>query len=246
VLQSLTTGAVDGTANYDAFGNLTSQTGQACLLGFQGMIFDASTGTYLPGNGTRVYDPASKTFTTQDPAAQGTNLYEFAANDPTNVTDPTGEGWEPASSWTYLTKEQQAAWEKLYAKGWRLKGSEYREWSGIIYANVIPYAGVGFSWTHNISLDVTDKEMLKLLVAGYDVQWRTGDWAVNFTQKRIWIDASRDKTAAKLIGPLLIALADSIDSGYDVDLLSLKRGAAKNTTDSLRDWIEGNVDELPK
>ena len=43
-------------------------------------------------NGVRWYNPATQRWITQDPAEIGTNWDEYCDNDPTNGTDPTGEG----------------------------------------------------------------------------------------------------------------------------------------------------------
>ena len=87
--------AVTGTATYDAFGTATNTTGTGTAnpLQFQGQYRDSSSGLY--DMRARDYDPATNRFTTTDPHtnAPGTGFaqtYEFASNNPTTITDPSG------------------------------------------------------------------------------------------------------------------------------------------------------------
>jgi len=88
------TGALVGTANYDAFGAIRSQTGAGGTFGFAGEQRDAETGlTYLRA---RMYSPGLGRFLSRDtvspnaPGTQGYNPYAYAANNPTTWTDPSG------------------------------------------------------------------------------------------------------------------------------------------------------------
>ncbi len=78
-----------GTARYDAWGNVTRQTGGLPQYGYTGREPD---GTGLIYARARYYDPAVGRFTQRDPIglAGGTNLYAYAGGNPTNFTDPLG------------------------------------------------------------------------------------------------------------------------------------------------------------
>ena len=43
--------------------------------------------------GARYYNPTTARFTQPDPAGQGTNPYTYAGDNPTNNTDPSGQGF---------------------------------------------------------------------------------------------------------------------------------------------------------
>ena len=82
-------GAVVGTASYDAYGNLTSRTGITTPLGYTGAYTDSATGLIYLQN--RYYDPATDQFLTVDPALALTGApYAYANDDPTDATDPDG------------------------------------------------------------------------------------------------------------------------------------------------------------
>lgn len=88
-------GTVVAELEYDAFGNTVSLTetnpGDAGSIRFAGRQLDAATGLYY--NRDRWYDPAIGRFISEDPLGFGggdNNLYRYAANDPVNAADPTG------------------------------------------------------------------------------------------------------------------------------------------------------------
>jgi len=79
------------TFTYGAFGQIIGQTGNATTpFGFAGQYRDAETGfTYLRA---RYYDPATGQFLTRDPLGAVTGTpYAYAANNPVNLVDPTGD-----------------------------------------------------------------------------------------------------------------------------------------------------------
>ena len=86
------TGAVVGTASYDAFGARTSQTGASSIFGFAGEMQDPA-GVYLRA---RTLDPTTGIFTQVDPMRPGApgvvgyNEYSYVGNNPTTWSDPTG------------------------------------------------------------------------------------------------------------------------------------------------------------
>ncbi len=94
LIVNTSTGAIVQRLDYDAFGNITQDTNPGFQpFGFEGGIYDADTG--LTRLGMRDYDARIGRFTTKDPEgfrSGDTNLYAFAANDPVNGVDPTGNG----------------------------------------------------------------------------------------------------------------------------------------------------------
>jgi RHS repeat-associated protein len=88
------TGVVLDQINYDAWGNIISQTNpeQGLPLGYNGYWYDSLVGMYQVNH--RWYDPQAGRWDSEDPTgftAGDSNLYRYVANDPTNATDPTGE-----------------------------------------------------------------------------------------------------------------------------------------------------------
>jgi RHS repeat-associated protein len=84
------TGSVVATYAYDAYGNLTTESGSATTpLLFQGQYFDQALGADdLRG---RWYDPGSAQFLSVDPLLAATETpFGDAGGDPVNFSDPTG------------------------------------------------------------------------------------------------------------------------------------------------------------
>jgi RHS repeat-associated protein len=98
------TGAVAGATNYDPFGQVTSTSGQALPLGYQGSWTDPTTGDLTAE--ARLYNPGTGTFLTPDPAAPpitdatGANPYLYANANPASYNDPTGHFGNPLSTFT--------------------------------------------------------------------------------------------------------------------------------------------------
>ncbi len=96
VVQLVEDGAVAVTYTYDAFGNVTSQTGiRRNHFKYCGEYFDGETGTYYLR--ARYYNPANGRFTQQDAWAfmdvndpLSLNLYTYCANNPVLYVDPSG------------------------------------------------------------------------------------------------------------------------------------------------------------
>jgi RHS repeat-associated protein len=86
-------GAVVGTASYEAFGALRSSSGEASTFGFTGEPSDATGLIYLRA---RFVDPFIGRFLSPDtvvpnaPGTQGYGLYAYAADNPATWTDPSG------------------------------------------------------------------------------------------------------------------------------------------------------------
>lgn len=82
-------GRIVGKASYTPYGQIAESTGETSRLGYAGQYTDPDTGLiYLRA---RYYDPATSQFLTRDPLLQETqDPYGYAANDPVNLSDPTG------------------------------------------------------------------------------------------------------------------------------------------------------------
>ena len=86
------TGAITEQINYDAFGNVISDTNPGFQpFGFAGGLYDQDT--KLTRFGARDYDPTAGRWTAKDPIRFGggdANLYAYVLNDPVNMADPSG------------------------------------------------------------------------------------------------------------------------------------------------------------
>ena len=90
-LMTGSTGKVEGTMTFDAYGNLTGSTGTTTTrLGYDGQYTSPDTGLiYLRA---RTYDPKTAQFLTVDPMVSQTHApYYYGADSPINAADPTGK-----------------------------------------------------------------------------------------------------------------------------------------------------------
>src|SRR5262249_24885822 len=88
-----TSGVVKDHLGYDGFGNVTTETDPAYTFNvtWTGRERDGETG--LQYNHDRYYDPPAARWLTEDPSGLGagdTNLYLYAYNEPTDLTDASG------------------------------------------------------------------------------------------------------------------------------------------------------------
>jgi RHS repeat-associated protein len=89
-----TTGAVVSTADYDAFGNLTSSSGTLPAARWQGSAYDAPSGLYYVI--ARFYSPSLGRFISVDPLSgspgspQSLDTYAYGSGDPVGKSDPSG------------------------------------------------------------------------------------------------------------------------------------------------------------
>ena len=88
------TGAVAASYVYDSFGNLTASTGTVTNpFQYTGREFDSETGLYYYR--ARYYNSNTGRFLSEDPSgfnsgSAGANFYDYADDEPTNMTDPQG------------------------------------------------------------------------------------------------------------------------------------------------------------
>ncbi len=108
------TGKTEATYTYDAYGNKTGSTGTSTTpMGYDAQYTNADTGLiYLRA---REYDPATAQFLSVDPdAANSHEIYEYGADNPVNVADPTG-----LQPWSRKVKEavgKCGSWKAWHSK----------------------------------------------------------------------------------------------------------------------------------
>jgi RHS repeat-associated protein len=100
------TGSVVANYSYDAFGNLTAQSGSINNpFLFSGQYRDAETGLYYLR--ARYYDPGTAQFISRDPEVSSTwEPYAYAADNPLNLTDPSGMAW-----WGLISNSTNDYWQ---------------------------------------------------------------------------------------------------------------------------------------
>lgn len=83
-------GNVAGRTTYDAYGNITAQTGVQPGYAYAGLYHHQASGLYLATY--RAYDPAVGRWLSRDPAGEfgGLNLYSYASAYPIGFLDPYG------------------------------------------------------------------------------------------------------------------------------------------------------------
>ena len=112
------TGALSGTASYDAFGAVRSATGASSVFGFTGEQADPTGLTYLRA---RSMDPSLGRFLSMDtvqpnaPGTQGYNRYAYVANNPATWTDPSGHATKVDVCANLLETAMAAVW--AFAQG---------------------------------------------------------------------------------------------------------------------------------
>jgi RHS repeat-associated protein len=91
-------GALTGSATYDAYGNPLTPGGlTATPFGYAGYYTDGTGLDYLVN---RYYDPATGQFLSVDPLASTTNApYAYAAGNPATYTDPSGQSAVNCNWW---------------------------------------------------------------------------------------------------------------------------------------------------
>jgi RHS repeat-associated protein len=212
---------------YDPFGARTvydsaytvraGGTVYANLHGFQGLKQDGPSG--LLEADRRWYSPTLGRWTTLDPIlyqAGDRNLYRAFASNPLINTDPLGL-YVPCKVYQLIGESYQDRWVALERQGWRLQDHP-RERN---------FAGVLHTYDKNVYVEVSNSELIPRLAKGeVDIEWRDDVWAIDYTNKRIWISTHYDVKAAHHIVWFISGLHDAGTaanwpkkdgaSGYDV------------------------------
>jgi RHS repeat-associated protein len=103
------TGATVDSYSYDPYGKLVSSTGSVSNpYRFAGEYYDAASGLYKIG--ARYYDPTTGRWESADPIQQqldahGANAYNYAGDDPANLTDASGLDYN-----IVVSREHAIAW----------------------------------------------------------------------------------------------------------------------------------------
>ncbi len=127
-----------GAGQFDAFGNRVASTDSSTDpysgYGAQwGYYFDSETGLQLLG--LRYYDSGTGRFVNRDPIDYdgGMNLYGYAANSPTILVDPSGQG--PVPHYPYNPNATNAQWNSA-AQGAADAGSAAGQLAGDVAVEV--------------------------------------------------------------------------------------------------------------
>ena len=122
----LVTASGDVVANYeyDAWGNILSQSGEMASINplrYRGYYYDTETGFYYLQS--RYYDPANRRFINADSYAStgqgfvGTNMFAYCNNNPVIYADPTGAAADPRFNTTAIcdgsTLRKMSFWEMI-------------------------------------------------------------------------------------------------------------------------------------
>jgi RHS repeat-associated protein len=212
-----TTGTVVNTVTYaDAYG--ASPTDSVAALGdrykYTGREYDKDTG--LQYNRGRYYDPRTERWTSQDPlGADGSdpNLYRYVQNHPTNATDPSGLlGFSTSGVWRQLEESYKGKWYRLRGAGWSLvsKGGSDTGIPDEIISSFEPDT--------SISVDVYESTFEKLKAEGANVDYINDEWAIDFDNRLIWIDAYKNDSAAKYFRKVVDRIEDLSKKNPDLIL----------------------------
>ncbi len=121
-----TDGTIAGTYYYDAFGNITEQTGDVNnSITYAGYQYDEETGLYYLN--ARMYDPKIARFLQEDTYRGqqndplSLNLYTYCANEPIKYWDPTGHLYFDGKEWVSSLSsslDEKAKELSIFEKAW--------------------------------------------------------------------------------------------------------------------------------
>ncbi|MFH1777024.1 MAG: RHS repeat-associated core domain-containing protein [Candidatus Omnitrophota bacterium] len=108
-----TSGNVVQTYDYDAFGNVVSETG-SLTNEYQYKTKETSPNTGLVYFGARYFDPTIGRFITPDPLdmIDGPNMYLYCGNDPVNLLDEYGLFWRSDPRWLIVYEAVKNSYKK--------------------------------------------------------------------------------------------------------------------------------------
>lgn len=137
------TGTVGTTYAYGPFGNTqVSGTADANPFQYAGRENDGATGLYF--NRARYYSPEHGRFISEDPighASGDTNLYSYAANSPTNFTDPNGLCAGGMNGLSLATDMLTIAWDLHTRVNQLAAASMAQGWDPYAFADEVIAAG---------------------------------------------------------------------------------------------------------
>jgi RHS repeat-associated protein len=171
-LINATTGAMDATYYYDAFGNIMESTGNVDNnITYAGYQYDEETGLYYLN--ARMYDPKIARFLQEDTYRGdpndplSLNLYTYVKNNPLVYYDPTGhvvEGYYSGTSaspgWASTTVDGMVIYYNVYDKNREpVIVIDERTGENITekYREIIDRAGIGeelMNWTFDTALPI--------------------------------------------------------------------------------------------
>ena len=194
------------TVTYNAYGDVVGHTGSTTTpIGYAGGYTDPLTGfLYLVH---RYYDPATGQFLSVDPDIAATHQpYEYADDDPANLTDPSGD--DCAGGSTSAAAAATGAQLQAFAAWW-----EANERVTVTASAYVPFGDVGFLITADASVAIGSGSGDYITVSS------KGE--VDLTSTGATLSVSSSGMAAALLGTSRTGFSISCDSeGYSAATLT--------------------------
>jgi RHS repeat-associated protein len=251
-------GSIIKTATYDAFGNITTETGSGTLGNFRYAAYLYDTASTLYNMHWRWYNPLNSQWTTEDPwgiTAGDANFLRYVGNNGLNATDLNGLDWDPEVVWGKLSEEHRKMWRALRDAGWRIedssdpKGVDLEKHKGDISPNresTIDRKGIMGDTLGRMKFQKDGSLWLQK-----DTQWDTKSddprWEVNFHEKKIWVRAYWNSDATKALQKILPALDKGLKGvknkngpavHYDIDIETRESLEEAYKDKAWREWIQ--------
>ncbi|MCM1567226.1 MAG: S8 family serine peptidase [Dehalobacter sp.] len=136
-------GTIQATYYYDAFGNITSQTGTVDNpFTYAGYYYDKESGLYYLN--ARMYDPSIARFMQEDTYRGdpndplSLNLYTYCHNEPLMYTDPSGNNWI-SNLWNNVVQKATQAKTAIVTKATEVKTAVVNKYTEVKTAVVNKY-----------------------------------------------------------------------------------------------------------
>ncbi len=190
-----TAGVAIDKLTYDAFGAATeTMPSQGDRFKYAGYQLDATTNLYDVQ--ARWYDPTTGRWTSEDPIrtkAGDSDLYRYVGNNATDATDPSGL-FNPKDTWEELDGATQFRWTTLAESGgWTLVTKAKND-------GHVEGLSSNFNTSDSNRVNVYDGAFkAREHVLGWNQEWVSNRWAIDYTNKRIFIDATWDWRAAESV-----------------------------------------------
>jgi RHS repeat-associated protein len=196
-LVTASNGTVVKRVDYDAFGNIISDTNPtfAVPLGFAGGFFDSQT--KLVRFGARDYMAETGRWTARDPiglAGGDLDLYGYVVNDPINLVDPLGlawndfmasEGWLKASNFVAGVSDEISFGLSKKARTWWYGFDPADPCSG--YYSAGEWAGLAGGMLYGAGLANAGRSGLKAAARGADELVTVSRWGREGLQSGDWV-----------------------------------------------------------